>query len=712
MRNRSIVKALAQTSSISIAPRFPGSNSQDTGLAFGSSSQIQTLLAYDPANDPDAKYFRSLVPLAQHIPAFAAAQAHSNLDPRPLVTNLSMYYEGVVVNDANAGQYQYSRYSNSNNVFVPRIHQYEDVVGGWQGAQGLPTTAYTDTCHRTGALSVGIIYQPYFSSDANSFVYQAGDGSFPVGNKLVDLAAYFGFDGYFLNVEESLTQEQAQALMTMLNAMKAQAKKQGLSTFYLQWYDAVTTSGSVSYQNELNGNNSGWLTDGGCDSIFLNYWWGQSQVSETTATAQNLNLDAFKDVFFGLELEGRTQIGISSSPEGGESANDIPLVIPPDGKSAPNGGIGLFDPSKQTVAFAQKAAGSSAPLTTLLNTAHAFDRQFWCGSAGNPGADYTPTTQNPSGGVSDYITERSVIGFFPFVSRFNVGTGDQFFIDGAVSSANPWFSMGIQDILPIWQWWTKDFNSDDIPSGLLSADYDLTTAWNGGSSLMVSGQLGPNNPTELRLFKTELTIGSASDYSLNLTYLLGQSGSSNLYIGLIFQDAPSTVVWVQAPDGTARGSSDWLQTSISLANYAGKTLAALSLGFKVNSTVNASTYTIYIGEIAVLSSSPINVAAPTGFTLENSQISNDGSSAQLRLAWNYDPSVWYYDIYRQPTGGGTQNMIWLGRISCDCYYVNAMPKIDNEDSAALQLVAVSIDGTETISSSATLVFQWTDSGNN
>lgn len=536
MRNRSIVKAFAQTSNISIAPLFPGSNSQDAGLAFGSASQIQTLLAYDPANDSDAKYCRSLVPLAQRIPAFAAAQAHSNLDPRPLVINLSMYYEGVVVNDPNAGQYQYSRYSNSNNVFVPRIHQYEDVVGGWQGAQGLPTIAYTDTCHRTGALSVGIIYQPYFSNDANSFVYQAGDGSFPVGNKLVDLAAYFGFDGYFLNIEESLTQDQVQALMAMLNAMKVQAAKQGLSTFYLQWYDAVTTSGSLSYQNELNGNNSGWLTDGGCDSIFLNYWWGQSQVSETTATAQNLNLDAFKDVFFGLELEGRTQIGISSSPEGGESAYDIPLVIPPDGKSAPNGGIGLFD-------------------------------------------------------------------------------------------------------------------------------------------------------------------------------LLGQTGSSNLYIGLIFQDAPSTVVWVQAPDGTARGSSAWLQTSISLANYAGKTLAALSLGFKVNSTVSASAYTIYIGEIALLSSSPINVAAPTGFTLENSQVSNDGSSAQLRLTWNYDPSVWYYDIYRQPTGGGTQNMIWLGRISCDCYYVTAMPKIDNEGSATLQLVAVSIDGTETISS-ATLVFQWTESGNN
>jgi hypothetical protein len=89
-----------------------------------------------------------------------------------------------------------------------------------------------------------------------------------------------------------------------------------------------------------------------------------------------------------------------------------------------------------------------------------------------------------------------------------------------------------------------------------------------------------------------------------------------------------------------------------------------------------------------------------------SQISADKTSAQLLLSWDFDPTTWYYDIYRRRTPNSTSDMLWLGRISCDCYYVSDMPRLGNEQSTVVQLVAVSVDGAETISNGATLIFSW------
>jgi hypothetical protein len=92
--------------------------------------------------------------------------------------------------------------------------------------------------------------------------------------------------------------------------------------------------------------------------------------------------------------------------------------------------------------------------------------------------------------------------------------------------------------------------------------------------------------------------------------------------------------------------------------------------------------------------------------LEGSQISADKTSAQLRLSWDFDPKTWYYDIYRRRTPNSVSDMLWLGRISCDSYYVSAMPRLGGEQSTVVQLVAVSSDGAETISNDATLLFLW------
>jgi hypothetical protein len=245
----------------------------------------------------------------------------------------------------------------------------------------------------------------------------------------------------------------------------------------------------------------------------------------------------------------------------------------------------------------------------------------------------------------------------------------------------------------------------------LSVDYDLTTAWNGGSSLKISGKLGPSNPTEVRLFKTKLAIlpGNGRHW-LSLTYQLAQNGPTNLYLGLIFEDNPKVTEWVRVDDiSSGTGGIGWRLVVLGLDLYQGRTIAAISLGFKVDSsTTGSAPYSINIGEIALSNdaSQSARVQPPTGFVLEASQISADKTSAQLLLSWDFDPTTWYYDIYRRRIPNSTSDMLWLGRISCDCYYVSAMPRLGSEQSTVVQLVAVSVDRVETISNGATLVFPW------
>jgi endo-beta-N-acetylglucosaminidase D len=689
----------------SIAPLFPGVAAGHPGLDVSTADAILALLAYDPTADADAKYYRSQVPIASRIAPLAATQAHPGLSAIPQVTNLSIYYYGL---SDRGDHYQYVRYGHSVEPFVTRFHQFEDIVGGWIGAQAIPTTAYTDTAHRNGALSLGILYNPYFGGDA-SFLQQDGASEFPVGNTLVDLARYFGFDGYFLNVEESLTSDQVALLLRMTASMKRRAARHGPSPFMLQWYDAVTVDGDLTYQNTLNAKNAPFLTEGDCDNLFINYWWGSQEVQDAQAEAAALGLDPFSVAYFGLQLEARTTLGISPTPSQ-DANNEIDLVIPAHGSAAPVASIALFDPAKGTadlLDFATQSRVAAPPtpgLPALPSAVYQAERLFWSGGTGNPAmpADLGP----PHYGIADYIAERSVIGGLPFFSRFNVGTGTAFSVDGRVRSSTAWFSMGIQDVLPTWQWWTRAFDADTTSTDLLSVDYDYTAAFNGGTSLVIAGALNRDNGTDVRLFKTDLRVPPTG--GLDVVYRASRLGDPSLHVGLVFADDPGTTVWrkVHAEEGwrSSRPGGDWTRASLELARYAGRSIAAISLGVKLRRAGSpVADYSINIGEIGLydLRTRVSRLREPRRFRIEQSQASADARSVDLRLAWDLERNVWYYDIFRYSR---RRDALWLGRISADAYYVEAMPRIGSETSTLLKLVAVARDPfTER---SASLTFSW------
>lgn len=618
---------------------------------------VNDVLNWTPSSDPNSKYLRSRVPISSRIGSFTPTQAHTGLSYGAEVLTLSGDYDRDVKRP--------TKYGDENNKYLFKFWQYLDYYGAWHGLpiQGsdtqygvinLPQPAYTDAAHRNGAKSLGCWFFPRTGQDVSQWIVKSGT-SFPVADKLIEMAQYYGFDGYFINQESSTTSTNAAKLNEFLSYIRARG-------VYIQWYDSLLMSGSISYQNEFNNNNKAWVKNGTTDisnSIFCNYNFTSAKVQNGRNLAISMGLDPQKSVFTTLNTE-----------EDRYTPRAEPQYIFPSGTPGGLTALGIF--------------GSDHCGDTLSN-----ERIYWSGPSQNPTSSGRNTAYPKWDGIAHYIPERSVIGSIPFVTRFNTGNGSAFYKNGVVSSSTPWYNASAQDILPTWQWWTE---STGTP---LTVDYDYTKAYNGGSSLKVSGTLSSSNATNLRLYKTDLNV--IANTNLAITYYSASANTpTNAKVMLIFKDNPSAIEYLDIGNSTTIG---WNTKSFNLSAYSGRAIATIGLRFEASNSVN---YSINIGEIAVINNSTAP-SAPTGFQIEN-QYFTSNTEAEMFLKWDMSASsVWYYDIFCLRNNGTRE---FLGRMYDEVYYVKSLLR-NSETASTIELVAVGFNGVE--SSPATTAITWPSS---
>ena len=653
--------------------------------------------SWTPESDRFAKFFRSRVPLGNRIPAFSATQANPALSAAPQVMNLSADYDKEAFFEAY-------RYNDAFSRNLLNFWQYTDLYGSWHGlpVDGSPTTnpdfgvinlpnpAYTDAAHRNGVLSLGGWFWPRAGQDFSNWVEKKPDGSFPVADKMIEMAEYFGFDGYFMNQEATISSTNAQKLMEMIKYMRAKAP----AGFHLQWYDSLRVTGQISYVNGFNSNNAPWIVDNGVpvnNSIFMNYAWNETRLTSANTYATSLGLVPYKVLFAGTEndkygynppYDPRWIFPQSGPARSGWALFGTDMVW----NKAPN----KFDPNAQEEVFRRERVYWSGPNQNPTQTGRTLTSG--CSPYPDQGVPNNPTEYRCWDGVAHFIPERSVIGSYPFVSSFNTGHGTGFFLDGVKSSDKEWNNAGIQDILPSWQWWVKSAGS----VAPLTPSFDYTTAYDGGSSLKVTGTLGATNTTDLRLFKTKLPV--ASDVNLSLTYKADAANApTRMKVSLIFEDAPSTMEVVDVGNSTSAG---WNTKTINLGAYSGRTLATIGLRFE---SATSTVYTMNIGQLAVKKGAAVTPASPTGFKVDQTYV--DGNKAELFLSWAFNPSnVQYYDLYRVKTGGVRES---IGRIYDEVFYVKALDRIGTETASTLEIVAVSKDGSRSTAAQTTMSWDGT-----
>ncbi|MES2459283.1 MAG: glycoside hydrolase [Armatimonadota bacterium] len=597
------------------------------------------LLKWTATADPDAEYNRSRVPLATR---FHNPKTQVNSHARPGEARIaSLAAFGPTSKNPSQGEAVFSTYTAT-------YWQYTDVLVCWGGSSGeglilAPKPTVTDAAHRNGVPVLGTVFFPPVVYGGKiewlrDLVQKRGD-SFPVADKLIEVAKYYGFDGWFFNQETDGAD--ARLVGEVQEFLRYLQKK---SSLRVMWYDAMNKNGAVGWQGALNEQNSLFFQDGGLvsNNLFLDFRWRPERLVTSRAEALRLSRSPY-DLYAGIDVEGA-----------GYNKNVRWESLFPEDQPH-NVSVGFYRPE-----WTFHSAKDSDDF-------YIRESRFWVGANGDPG---NTSTDEPWKGIAHYIPEQSPITTLPFVTNFNTGQGHQFAVNGSVVGHADWNSLSLQDILPTWRW------SIESGGGKLRPEFDWKESFNGGTSLKVSGVL--NAPNHLKLFSTRLKIGPKT--VIRIAYKTGRPMPAHLQAGLDFDRDPARFEYLDV--GAARGSG-WNVVTLPLAKYVGQTLSVISLRFA--SETPLTDYAIHIGQIAVLDAGTTAAPKPpTNLRIERQW--NAGDRASFRLRWTpASGPVHAYNIYRKEPGGAR---VHLGSTPNNVYFVRAIPQKEREAAATIFVEAV------------------------
>lgn len=275
------------------------------------------------------------------------------------------------------------------------------------------------------------------------------------------LQQHLGFDGWFINIECSLSQVHTDRLLRWV----AEVSKRTPTL----WYDSVTNDGQLDWQNALTASNRAFF-DVSSLGMFLNYGWEAGQLSESRLQAGSRILD----VYSGIDVFGR-----SKQPGGLQSHHALSLIADHGSSAA------IFAPGWTFESTLDPKIGHDDPASAR----DAFDRTesaFWDGRTSGEGI----RSRWHSKGYSAFS--------WPFNSCFCVGVGTQFFVNGEIVCSENWADLSLQDPLPtlgLCSHWNQALWRGVADQLETSISFDV--AFEAGSSLRLSGRVSSFSLIEL-----------------------------------------------------------------------------------------------------------------------------------------------------------------------------------------------------------------------
>jgi len=618
-----------------------------------------TILNWDPATDPDARFNRSRVPL-QPRSSDPALKANAN----------SRTGEGKIASLVSFGPTSGnpSQGSQDPNYYAFGYWSYVDKLVFWGGSAGeglilAPNSTVIDAAHRNGVKVYGTVFLPPTAYGGQlqwvrDFVQKSGS-RYPVADKMAQAAQYYGFDGWFINQE---TDGGDAALATELRNLMQYTRTQSPTEF--MWYDAMTESGSVNWQNALTSANDAFLQDGGnrvADSMFLNFGWSASGLTSSRDRARSLGRSEY-ELYSGIDTEAN----------GYNTGVSWDALFPPNQPHVTS--LGLYRPE-----WTWKSSTDRADF-------YAKDSRYWVGANGDP--SNTATTSSWKG-LAAYVAESTPITAKPFVTSFNTGHGDFYNSGGARAATGGWNNLSLQDVPPTYRWLVSSAGTRLTPS------IDFTDAYEGGSSLRLSGRLDAANT--VRLYQTRLPV--AADSKLSVVLRTPAAGATNLKAAVSFTDSPTAFTTL---DLGSTSSSGWERKTLDLSAYAGRTVA--QIGLQASAPTTVASYDVRIGQISLYDGTVDASAAPSALTvLGSTDVSATRKS--LRVAWTAPAGgapVHHYELYRR-NPDGTRS--FLGATPDDAYFVPRLDRAGSESATTVEVEAVSTEYGR--STAATTSVSWT-----
>ena len=319
----------------------------------------------------------------------------------------------------------------------------------------LPPPCWTNAAHRNGVPVLGTVITEWESGKeiCEEFL-KTVDSRRQFVDQLVAVAQYYRFDGWLINIENEIKEDDVPKLVEFVREL-TEAMKTALPVSLVIWYDSVVLSGKLEWQNELNAKNSTFFDVS--DGIFLNYTWKEGNLERSKQAAG----DRFPDVYVGVDVFGR-------GCKGGGGFNTVEAVRDARERDL---SVAIFGQG-----WAYEKFGNADFLEN--------EKRFW-------------------ELLSVCCTTRKLTGL-PLLTTFCQGWGLKFHQHGQSLNDDPWMNMSLQQLQPT--------------TPQIGVAYDQTMVLSGGGSMRFTctETLKPINRFDL--FDTDICIPQGSDIIVSYTY--------------------------------------------------------------------------------------------------------------------------------------------------------------------------------------------------
>ncbi|MCG8384074.1 MAG: hypothetical protein MJA30_00910 [Cytophagales bacterium] len=595
---------------------------------------VDELLKWHKDTDPHAKFNVSHTPLAGRF-IDAATQIDPALSTEPSITSLVASHP--TSNHPSQGFQTVQQYA------FP-YWQYIDYFVQWGGSAGegiivTPAVPWIDAAHRNGVKILGTVFFPpvvYGGKKewVREMLQKNETGDFPVADKLLEVAEYYGFDGWFINQETTgLGKTDADHMQDFL----AYYQRKSNGKFQVMWYDAMIEDGRVIWQEELNHHNEMYFQKGDqkmSDILFLDFGWSATQLEDSHKKALELGRSPWQ-LYAGIDVQQR---GYRSY---------VPWENLYQYEKPYSTSISLYWPNSTF-----DLAKDKEPETVYRE-----EQKFWSGTVFDK-EDQGKATRDWKG-FSKYFPARSVINTLPFVTHFNYGLGRFYNEEGRQLSGKEWHNLSNQDLLPTWQW-----NVDTTRVGIT---FDFNESYTGGSSLRIDLR-SAQEEVYIPLYKTNLALQGGEKFEL------AAKGSAALKLSLVFLDGTTK-------DYPVKPGTGWNVYRELVGKIKNKKIA--KMGIKVSGNKGDR---LYLGKLGIINKRPEAISKPV-IAFESFI---KGDQAELYLHIKGDEKSVCHNIYKLNPGG---NKTWLGQARGDYYYLPMVEKDNGRQYTTLQVISVAADGT-------------------
>ncbi|TNN20120.1 Cytosolic endo-beta-N-acetylglucosaminidase isoform 1 [Schistosoma japonicum] len=178
----------------------------------------------------------------------------------------------------------------------------------------LPPVSWINLAHRQGVSVYGTVIVESSQCDGFHVIFVNSSEEHCDLNKTItnyrdfairldQIRRVIGFEGWFINFEVVLPQDKITVVRDRIQKFLRMLRNLGSEVI---WYDAVTWSGLLDFQNELTEENLPYMKAAG-SGLFLNYNWSLAKLRRSQELSVNSTMST--KVFVGIDCFGRGCIG-------------------------------------------------------------------------------------------------------------------------------------------------------------------------------------------------------------------------------------------------------------------------------------------------------------------------------------------------------------------------------------------------------------------